>query len=77
MYVIFKKYLTNILVILAGDYHSGICISHGPPKKEIIFYQENMYILGCPKCLFRFFCQMLRKNPNELIGQHNIFIERI
>ena len=39
-----KNILTNILVILAEIIIQGICISHGPPKKEIIFYHNIEYV---------------------------------
>jgi len=33
---------------------------------------NSLYMLGWPKSSFRFFCNILWKNPNELSGQPNI-----
>ena len=33
-------------------------------------------ILGWPKCLSKFFCNILWKHPNKLFGQPNVFIKQ-
>ena len=36
---------------------------------------ENPQVLGWPKSSFRFFCNILWKNQNELFGQPNIYLK--
>ena len=38
-------------------------------KKETRNQWEKEKILGCPKSSFWFFCNILQKDPNELLGQ--------
>ena len=41
--------------------------------KSAYFLERYMQILGWPKSLFGFSHTILRKNPNELFGQTNIY----
>lgn len=57
-----KNILTNILVILAEIIIQGI--SHGPPKKEIIFYHNIEYVyIGLPKMFVQVFLSDVTEKP--------------
>ena len=41
------------------------------------FFINLFYLLGWPKNSFRFFCKMLRENPNGLFCQPNIYLATV